>query len=288
VLCAGECEAKRKVFMETYGCQMNSSDSEIVMSIMQKAGYEETAALDDVRRSLFSFSICSLFSISGITLDVAVSCVSCVVRRVSCVSCRHGQADIIFVNTCAIRDNAERKVWDRLNHFKNMKRANKQVQRAHFICGLSLTLRDTHTPQSKRVVGVLGCMAERLKSRLLESDKLVDLVVGPDAYRSLPSLLTEVESGQTAMNVQLSMEETYADIRPVRTTSNNLSAYLYALDSRSGPKALGADTRTHTHHRTHTTAHARTRCAARGMHQVNYARVQQHVFVLYRAVHAGT
>lgn len=152
---------KRKVFMETYGCQMNSSDSEIVMSIMQKAGYEETAALDD--------------------------------------------ADIIFVNTCAIRDNAERKVWDRLNHFKNMKRANKQ---------------------SKRVVGVLGCMAERLKSRLLESDKLVDLVVGPDAYRSLPSLLTEVESGQTAMNVQLSMEETYADIRPVRTTSNNLSAYL--------------------------------------------------------------
>jgi tRNA-2-methylthio-N6-dimethylallyladenosine synthase len=81
-------------------------------------------------------------------------------------------------------------------------------------------------------------MAERLKSRLLESDKLVDLVVGPDAYRSLPSLLTEVEGGQTAMNVQLSMEETYADIRPVRTTSNNLSAYLYALDSRSGPKAL--------------------------------------------------
>jgi tRNA-2-methylthio-N6-dimethylallyladenosine synthase len=114
-------------------------------------------------------------------------------------------------------------------------------------------------------------MAERLKSRLLESDKLVDLVVGPDAYRSLPSLLTEVESGQTAMNVQLSMEETYADIRPVRTTSNNLSAYLYAHGSLSGSKALSADTHTtphahtHTPHHTHTTAHAALRVGCRSI-----------------------
>ena len=114
------------------------------------------------------------------------------------------------------------------------------------------------------MVGVLGCMAERLKSRLLESDKLVDLVVGPDAYRSLPSLLTEVESGQTAMNVQLSMEETYADIRPVRTTSNNLSAYLYALDSRSGPKALGVDTRTPPHTHAHAVLRVECRSIMRG------------------------
>lgn len=149
------------------------------------------------------------------------------------------------MNTCAIRDNAERKVWDRLNHFKSMKRANKQVSQC-LSPPLPLPPSPLRRPsldlefqlfdrlvvvvggQSKRVVGVLGCMAERLKSRLLESDKLVDLVVGPDAYRSLPSLLAEVEGGQTAMNVQLSMEETYADIRPVRTASNNLSAYLYA------------------------------------------------------------
>jgi len=115
------------------------------------------------------------------------------------------QADIIFVNTCAIRDNAERRVWDRLSQLKSMRRSDRK---------------------HKRVVGVLGCMAERLKSQLLESDKLVDLVVGPDAYRSLPALLAEVDGGQTAMNVQLSLEETYADITPVRMASNNLSAFL--------------------------------------------------------------
>jgi len=88
--------------------------------------------------------------------------------------------------------------------------------------------------QHKRVVGVLGCMAERLKSQLLESDKLVDLVVGPDAYRSLPALLAEVDGGQTAMNVQLSLEETYADITPVRMASNNLSAFLYVCSLFAG------------------------------------------------------
>ncbi|KAL6078297.1 CDK5 regulatory subunit associated protein 1 [Balamuthia mandrillaris] len=151
----------RSVFVETYGCQMNMSDTEIVLSIMQGAGFGRADSVEE--------------------------------------------ADVIFVNTCAIRDKAEQKVWDRLNYLKSLKRQNKR---------------------QKRVVGVLGCMAERLKTRLLESDRLVDLVVGPDAYRSLPSLLMEVEGGQHAMNVQLSIDETYADITPVRSSANQVSAYL--------------------------------------------------------------
>eukprot|EP01097_Dermamoeba_algensis_P010336 TRINITY_DN7589_c0_g1_i1.p1 TRINITY_DN7589_c0_g1~~TRINITY_DN7589_c0_g1_i1.p1 ORF type:complete len:592 (-),score=64.42 TRINITY_DN7589_c0_g1_i1:95-1870(-) len=150
----------KKVFIESYGCQMNMSDTEVVFSIMNSAGFQKANDAE--------------------------------------------MADIIFLNTCAIRENAENKVWQRLQELKSL----KQKQRK----GIT--------------VGVLGCMAERLKVQLLESDKMVDLVVGPDAYRDLPNLLSEVESGHQAINVQLSLEETYADISPVRLDPNNLSAYV--------------------------------------------------------------
>lgn len=113
------------------------------------------------------------------------------------------KADLILVNTCSIRENAEQRVWGRLDLFRSEKRKRPQV-----------------------VVGVLGCMAERLKQKLLESDKMVDMVVGPDAYRDLPLLLTSVGKGHTAVNVLLSREETYADISPVRLESNGVSAFI--------------------------------------------------------------
>lgn len=147
-------------YIETYGCQMNFSDSEIVNSIMLDRGLKPTEAPEN--------------------------------------------ADVIFVNTCSIRDNAERKVWDRLKYFRSVKRnANPNM-----------------------VVGLLGCMAERLKESVLEREKLVDMVVGPDAYRTIPELLDEVEDGRKAVNVILSLEETYADIAPVRTTGNGISAFV--------------------------------------------------------------
>lgn len=113
------------------------------------------------------------------------------------------EADLILLNTCSIRDKAEQTVRNRLNHFKGLKRRNKQL-----------------------LVGVLGCMAERLKAKLLEEEKLVDMVVGPDAYRSLPNLIAEANGGQKAVNVLLSREETYADISPVRLDSNGVSAFI--------------------------------------------------------------
>jgi tRNA-2-methylthio-N6-dimethylallyladenosine synthase len=149
----------RKLFIETYGCQMNVSDSEVVVSILQEKGI-------------------------GVTGDI-------------------NDADIILVNTCSIRDNAEQRIWGRLKQFKQIKKKNPQL-----------------------VVGVIGCMAERLKEKLLETDQLVDLVIGPDAYRDLPNLLEEVESGQQAINVLLSREETYADISPVRMDKNQVSAFV--------------------------------------------------------------
>lgn len=112
-------------------------------------------------------------------------------------------ADIILLNTCSIRDNAETKIWNRLKFFRSIKRQNKNL-----------------------TVGVLGCMAERVRERFLEREKLVDLVVGPDAYRQIPQLLEEVESGQKAVNVMLSLEETYADITPVRLGGNGVSAFV--------------------------------------------------------------
>ncbi|HKJ34560.1 MAG TPA: tRNA (N6-isopentenyl adenosine(37)-C2)-methylthiotransferase MiaB [Balneolales bacterium] len=153
----------RKFYIETYGCQMNVADSEIVHSIMLDNGLKPTEQPED--------------------------------------------ADVIFVNTCSIRDNAERKVWDRLKYFRSIKR----------------------TVNNDMVVGVLGCMAERVRDRFLDQEKLVDLVVGPDAYRELPNLLEEVEDGRKAVNVILSQEETYADITPVRTTGNGVSAFVSVM-----------------------------------------------------------
>lgn len=150
---------ERKLYLESYGCAMNFSDSEIVASIMNGNGFSTTKNIDE--------------------------------------------ADVIFLNTCAIRDNAETRIWTRLRDFKSAKKNNPDL-----------------------IVGVLGCMAERLKTKLLEEQKLVDLVVGPDAYRDLPNLIQTVESGQKAVNVLLSREETYAEISPVRLGSNGFSAFI--------------------------------------------------------------
>ncbi len=149
----------KKLFLESYGCQMNFADSEIVVSILGKEGFETTRSLE--------------------------------------------QADVVLLNTCSIRENAEQKVRNRLVHFKNLKKKKPSM-----------------------VVGVLGCMAERLREQLLEEEHLVDMVVGPDAYRDLPKLISEVHGGQKAVNVLLSREETYAEISPVRLDSNGVSAFI--------------------------------------------------------------
>ncbi|WP_420154115.1 tRNA (N6-isopentenyl adenosine(37)-C2)-methylthiotransferase MiaB [Siphonobacter sp.] len=150
---------KKKLYIESYGCQMNFSDSEIVASIMREKGFATTSSINE--------------------------------------------ADLVLLNTCAIRDNAEQKVRNRLSTFTSLKRRKPDT-----------------------MIGVLGCMAERLKAKLLEEEKVVDMVVGPDAYRDLPRLLDEVETGQKAVNVFLSKEETYADIAPVRLNSNGVTAFI--------------------------------------------------------------
>lgn len=155
----GLAENKKKLFLESYGCQMNFSDSEIVASILLKEGYNTTQDIDD--------------------------------------------ADLILLNTCAVRARAEDTVRKRLTHFKKLKQ-----QKPHL------------------TVGLLGCMAERLKSKLLEEEKLVDMVVGPDAYRDLPNLLKDTEAGRDAINVILSKEETYADISPVRLGGSGVNAFV--------------------------------------------------------------
>jgi tRNA-2-methylthio-N6-dimethylallyladenosine synthase len=149
----------KKLYIETYGCQMNFSDSEIVGSIMTKNNYETT---DQIK-----------------------------------------EADLVFINTCSIRDNAEQRVRKRLKELNILKKKNPTMR-----------------------IGILGCMAERLKEKLLEEEQSVDIIVGPDAYRDLPQLLTDVESGQKAINVLLSEEETYADIKPVRLGENKISAFI--------------------------------------------------------------
>ncbi|EYU31171.1 hypothetical protein ABFS82_08G239800 [Erythranthe guttata] len=161
-----------RIYHETYGCQMNVNDMEIVLSIMKKAGYSEIVEAPE-------------------------------------------SAEIIFINTCAIRDNAEQKVWQRLNYFWFLKRQWKK----NVAIGRSQSL---HPPK----VVVLGCMAERLKDKILDADKMVDVVCGPDAYRDLPRLLEEVDSGQKGINTLLSLEETYADINPVRIAKNSISAFV--------------------------------------------------------------
>lgn len=149
----------RKLYIESYGCQMNFSDSEIVASILLEKGFETTGDYKD--------------------------------------------ADVVFINTCSIRENAEQRVRNRLKEFESAKAKNPGM-----------------------VVGVLGCMAERLKSKFLEEEKLVDVVVGPDAYRDLPNLIERVDDGSRAVNVLLSREETYADISPVRLNTNGITAFI--------------------------------------------------------------
>lgn len=150
---------KKRFYIESYGCQMNFADSEVVASILHKEGFGATRNLEE--------------------------------------------ADLIFINTCSIREKAEQTVRKRLTEFRKLKKKKKGM-----------------------LVGVLGCMAERLKSKFLEEEKLVDIVVGPDAYRSLPDLVGEAEGGQKAVNVLLSRDETYADISPVRLDSNGVSAFV--------------------------------------------------------------
>ncbi len=151
--------AQRKLYIESYGCQMNFSDSEIVMAIMEKENF-------------------------GTTADFT-------------------QADVIFLNTCSIRDKAEQTVRKRLTQFNSLKQQKPDL-----------------------MVGVLGCMAERLKSNLLEEEKIVDIVAGPDAYRDLPNLVRQVDEGHKSVNTFLSREETYADISPVRLNSNGVTAFI--------------------------------------------------------------
>jgi tRNA-2-methylthio-N6-dimethylallyladenosine synthase len=148
-----------KFYIESYGCQMNFSDSEIISSILQKEGYSNTLSFEN--------------------------------------------ADLIFINTCSIREKAEQKVRKRLAKFNVLKKKKPEL-----------------------LIGILGCMAERLKTRLLDEEKIVDLVVGPDAYRDLPLLIRTAENGQKGVNTFLSREETYADISPVRLDSNGVSAFI--------------------------------------------------------------
>ncbi len=150
---------KRKLYIESYGCQMNFADSEIVASILRNDGFSTTSD--------------------------------------------QSEAELILINTCAIRDNAEQKVRKRLQALNALKRTKPELK-----------------------IGVLGCMAERLKQKFLEEEKMVDLVVGPDAYRDLPKLVAEVDEGHKAVNVFLSREETYADISPVRLGTNGVSAFI--------------------------------------------------------------
>jgi tRNA-2-methylthio-N6-dimethylallyladenosine synthase len=152
-------QGTKKMYLESYGCQMNFSDSEIVASIMAENGYSSTPNLQE--------------------------------------------ADVVFINTCSIRENAEQKVRGRLDVFRMAKKQKPEM-----------------------VIGVLGCMAERMKAKLLDEEKVVDLVIGPDAYKDLPNLLDQVESGQKAVNVILSREETYADITPVRLGGNGVLAFV--------------------------------------------------------------
>lgn len=149
----------RKLYIESYGCQMNFSDSEIVASILAKEGFNTTQNLDD--------------------------------------------ADLVLVNTCSIREKAEQTVRKRLEKFNAVKRTKPHMK-----------------------VGVLGCMAERLKSKFLEEEKIVDMVVGPDAYKDLPNLIQEIDEGRNAVNVILSKDETYGDVAPVRLNTNGVSAFV--------------------------------------------------------------
>ena len=150
---------QKRFYIETYGCQMNFADSEVVNSILMNEGMQPVQQPE--------------------------------------------KADVIFVNTCSIRENAESRVWNRLKEFRSLKKKNPDL-----------------------TVGVLGCMAERVRDNIIDREKLVDIVVGPDAYRDIPNLLSKVDDGRKAVNVLLSLEETYADISPVRTSGNGVTAFV--------------------------------------------------------------
>ena len=149
----------RKLYIETYGCQMNVGDSEIVVSIMQQEGFRYTESLEE--------------------------------------------ADIVLINTCSIRDNAEQRIWGRLSEMRRMRKQKPSL-----------------------IIGIIGCMAERLKEELTKGGTGVDIVAGPDAYRDLPRLVREVDNGAAGVNVELSKEETYAEIAPVRLDKNGVSAFI--------------------------------------------------------------
>lgn len=149
----------KSFYIETYGCQMNFADTEVVNSILIEDGMQPVQTAEE--------------------------------------------ADVIFVNTCSIRENAETRVWNRLKEFRSIKK-----EKSHL------------------TVGVMGCMAERVKDKIIDQEQLVDIVVGPDAYRDIPNLLAEVNDGRKAVNVLLSLEETYADITPVRTSGNGITAFV--------------------------------------------------------------
>jgi tRNA-2-methylthio-N6-dimethylallyladenosine synthase len=151
--------SEKRFYIETYGCQMNFADTEVVNSILMEDGMNPVQSAEE--------------------------------------------ADIIFVNTCSIRENAETRVWNRLKEFRSLKKEKQNL-----------------------TVGVMGCMAERIRDQIIDQEKLVDIVVGPDAYRDIPNLLKEVEDGRKAVNVLLSLEETYADITPVRTSGNGVTAFV--------------------------------------------------------------
>lgn len=149
----------KKLYIETYGCQMNVADSEVVVSVLSDNGFRQTA-------------------------DIL-------------------EADLILINTCSIRENAEQRIRSRLNALNHLKKKNRNL-----------------------IIGLIGCMAERLKESLIETERMVDMVIGPDAYRELPLLVAEAESGHKAVNVLLSRDETYADISPERTDRNGVSAFV--------------------------------------------------------------
>ena len=149
----------RKLFIETYGCQMNVGDTELIISILQAHGFRYTETLSE--------------------------------------------ADVVLINTCSIRDNAEQRIWGRLSEMRRLKKQKPSL-----------------------IVGIVGCMAERLNEQLLDPATGVDIVAGPDAYRDLPHLLKEAEGGVKGVNVLLSTEETYAEIAPVRIDKNGVSAFI--------------------------------------------------------------
>lgn len=149
----------KKVYIETYGCQMNVADSEVVVSILKDHGYKHTGNI--------------------------------------------GEAELILINTCSIRDNAEQRIWGRLKAISHLKKKKPGI-----------------------IIGLIGCMAERLKESVMEKEDIVSLLAGPDAYRDLPSLIAEAESGNKAVNVLLSREETYADISPVRMDSKGVTSFV--------------------------------------------------------------